>query len=176
MQKDVGERLDIRMLLRMITLSGIGYDVHPLVEGRKLFLGGVEIPFDRGLAGHSDADALLHAIADAVLGAIGAGDIGVHFKNTDPRWKDMRSTVFLEKIREMVQERGGRILNVDGSLIAEAPKIVPHVPAMREVISKALGIAPERVNLKATTNEKMGFVGRGEGIAAMAVASVALPE
>ncbi|MEM1058445.1 MAG: 2-C-methyl-D-erythritol 2,4-cyclodiphosphate synthase [Verrucomicrobiota bacterium] len=153
---------------------GIGYDVHQLVEGRPLFLGGVEIPHDRGLDGHSDADALLHAIADAILGAIGEGDIGQHFPNTDPQWKDVRSTVLLEHIAKVLAERGARLENVDATLIAEAPKIGPHLPAMKEAIAAALGITTAQVGIKATTNETMGFVGRREGIAAMAVAAVEL--
>jgi 2-C-methyl-D-erythritol 2,4-cyclodiphosphate synthase len=155
--------------------AGIGYDVHQLVEGRPLFLGGVAIPHDRGLDGHSDADALIHAIADALLGAIGLGDIGVHFPNTDARWKNIRSTVFLEEIAGLIRQRGGTIVNVDASVIAEAPKLVPHVPAMKKAIAEALVITTDRVNLKATTNEQMGFIGRREGIAAMAIASVDLP-
>jgi 2-C-methyl-D-erythritol 2,4-cyclodiphosphate synthase len=155
--------------------AGIGYDVHQLVEGRPLFLGGVAIPHDRGLDGHSDADALIHAIADALLGAIGLGDIGVHFPNTDARWKNIRSTVFLEEIAGLIRQRGGTIVNVDASVIAEAPKLVPHVPAMKKAIAEALMITTDRVNLKATTNEQMGFIGRREGIAAMAIASVDLP-
>ena len=155
--------------------AGIGYDVHQLVQGRPLFLGGVEIPHDRGLDGHSDADALIHAIADALLGAIALGDIGVHFPNTDARWKNIRSTVFLEEIAGLIRQRGGTIVNVDASVIAEAPKLVPHVPAMKKAIAEALVITTDRVNLKATTNEQMGFIGRREGIAAMAIASVDLP-
>ncbi|MFZ5806379.1 MAG: 2-C-methyl-D-erythritol 2,4-cyclodiphosphate synthase [Verrucomicrobiota bacterium] len=153
---------------------GIGYDVHPLVKGRKLFLGGVEIPHDKGLEGHSDADALIHAIADALLGALGAGDIGMHFPNSDTQWKNMRSTFFLEKIAEMIRMRKGKIENIDASVIAEAPKLVPHVPAMKKALAEALMLTTDRINLKATTNEKMGFVGREEGIAAMAVACITL--
>ena len=155
---------------------GIGYDVHPLVAGRKLFLGGIELVHDKGLEGHSDADVLIHALADAVLGAIGAGDIGHHFPNTDERWRGVSSLVFLEQIRLMLQKRGAVLENVDASVIAEAPKIAPHLEKMKAVLGQALGIPPERVNLKATTNEKLGFAGRGEGIAAMAVACVKLPE
>jgi 2-C-methyl-D-erythritol 2,4-cyclodiphosphate synthase len=155
---------------------GIGYDVHPLVEGRKLFLGGVELPFDKGLEGHSDADVLIHAIADAVLGALGAGDIGHHFPNTDKQWKNVSSLVFLEKIRDLLKERKAVLENIDATVIAEAPKIAPHLGTMKKMLGNALGIDPLRVNLKATTNEKLGFAGRGEGIAAMAVACVALPQ
>src|ERR1700733_5295744 len=154
---------------------GIGYDVHPLVEGRKLFLGGIELAHDKGLEGHSDADVLIHALADAILGAIGSGDIGHHFPNTDERWRGVSSLVFLREIRKMLDERGAVLENVDVSLIAEAPKIGPHLARMKAVLGEALGITPDRVGLKATTNEKLGFAGRGEGIAAMAVAMVTLP-
>jgi 2-C-methyl-D-erythritol 2,4-cyclodiphosphate synthase len=155
---------------------GIGYDVHPLVEGRKLFLGGIELAHSKGLEGHSDADVLIHALADAVLGALGAGDIGHHFPNTDERWRGVSSLVFLEQIRVLLEKRGAVLENVDASVIAEAPKIAPHLEKMKAKLGTALGIAPERVNLKATTNEKLGFAGRGEGIAAMAVACVTLPD
>ena len=155
---------------------GIGYDVHPLVEGRKLVLGGVEIPHTRGLDGHSDADALLHAITDAVLGAIGEADIGHFFPNTDPRWKGAASHVFLREAAAQVARCGGRIVNIDATLLAQQPKIAPHITRMKEHIATALGISPKRVGVKATTNECLGFIGREEGIAAMAVASVELPE
>jgi 2-C-methyl-D-erythritol 2,4-cyclodiphosphate synthase len=155
---------------------GIGYDVHQLVEGRRLILGGVDIPHTKGLDGHSDADALMHAITDAVLGAIGEGDIGQFFPNTDPRWKGAPSRIFLEEAARQVALRKGRLVNVDASLIAQAPKLMPHVQAMKANIAAALGLDPRKVGIKATTNEKMGFVGREEGIAAMAVASVDLPE
>jgi 2-C-methyl-D-erythritol 2,4-cyclodiphosphate synthase len=159
-----------------MTHVGIGYDVHQLVEGRKLFLGGVEIPHAKGLDGHSDADALMHAICDAILGAIGEQDIGHFFPNTDSRWRGVRSHVFLEEAARQVKFREGRIINVDATIIAQAPKVAPHVRAMRENIAGALGISLAKVGVKATTNEKMGFIGREEGIAAMAVVSVDLPE
>jgi 2-C-methyl-D-erythritol 2,4-cyclodiphosphate synthase len=155
---------------------GIGYDVHPLVTGRKLFLGGIELAHDKGLEGHSDADVLIHALADAILGALGAGDIGHHFPNTDERWRGVSSLIFLEQIRGLLKERGAVLENVDASVIAEAPKIAPHLEKMKAKLGEALGIPAARVNLKATTNEKLGFAGRGEGIAAMAVACVTLPE
>jgi 2-C-methyl-D-erythritol 2,4-cyclodiphosphate synthase len=155
---------------------GIGYDVHQLVAGRKLILGGVEIPHSKGLDGHSDADALMHAICDAVLGAVGEGDIGHFFPNTDPRWKGVPSRVFLEEAARQVARRGGRIVNIDATVIAQQPKIQPHVVAMKAHIARALNLAETKVGLKATTNEHLGFVGRGEGIAALAVASVELPE
>ncbi|MFM1768331.1 MAG: 2C-methyl-D-erythritol 2,4-cyclodiphosphate synthase [Verrucomicrobiota bacterium] len=155
---------------------GIGYDVHQLVPGRKLVLGGVDIPHSRGLDGHSDADALLHAITDAVLGALGESDIGHFFPNTDPRWKNAPSRVFLEEAARQVGFRQGRVVNIDATVIAQQPKLAPHIPAMKLHIAEALGIPVRRVGLKATTNEHLGFVGREEGIAAMAVASVELPE
>lgn len=155
---------------------GIGYDVHPLVAGRKLVLGGVEIAHPKGLDGHSDADALMHAICDAVLGALGEGDIGHFFPNTNPRWKNAPSRVFLEEAARQVRFHEGRIVNVDATILAEQPKISPHVQAMKVHIASALGLNPKRVGLKATTNEKLGSIGREEGIAAMAVACIDLPE
>jgi 2-C-methyl-D-erythritol 2,4-cyclodiphosphate synthase len=149
--------------------------VHRLVEGRKLVLGGVEIPHTKGLDGHSDADALLHAITDAVLGAIGESDIGHFFPNTDPRWKNAPSRVFVEEAARQVKFREGRIVNVDATVVAQAPKIAPHLKEMKIQIAGALGISIHQVGLKATTNEHLGFLGREEGIAAMAVASVELP-
>lgn len=155
---------------------GIGYDVHQLVTGRKLVLGGVHITHNKGLDGHSDADALMHAICDAVLGAIGEGDIGTFFPNTDPKWRGAPSRVFLAEAARQVSLRGGRLINIDATLMAQAPKISPHVTAMKANIADALGVVPARVGIKATTNEHLGFIGREEGIAAMAVASVDLPE
>ena len=155
---------------------GIGYDVHQLVAGRKLVLGGVEIPHTKGLDGHSDADALMHAICDAVLGALGEEDIGHFFPNTDPRWKGVPSKIFLEEAAKQVAKRGGKIVNVDATLIAQAPKIYPYIAEMKKRIANALGVTEKQIGVKATTNETMGFVGREEGIAAMAVASINLPE
>jgi 2-C-methyl-D-erythritol 2,4-cyclodiphosphate synthase len=154
---------------------GIGYDVHALVAGRKLILGGVEIPHTKGLDGHSDADALMHAICDAVLGALGEADIGHFFPNTDPRWKDAPSRVFLREAARQVAARQGTIVNIDATVIAQEPKIFPHIQNMKWQIADALEIAMHRVGIKATTNEGMGFIGREEGIASMAVASVNLP-
>ncbi len=162
-------------IARMVHV-GIGYDVHELVAGRKLVLGGVDIPHTKGLDGHSDADALMHAITDAVLGAIGEVDIGHFFPNTDPRWRGAPSRIFLEEAAKQVKARGGRIVNIDASLLAEQPKIFPHIAAMKANIATALGVDARKVGVKATTNERMGFIGREEGIAAMAVASVDLPE
>jgi len=153
---------------------GIGYDVHALVAGRKLILGGVEIPHSKGLEGHSDADVLMHAICDALLGALGEADIGHFFPNTDPRWRGAPSRIFLEEAARLAQTRPGRIVNVDATLIAQEPKIFPHLQAMKTNIAQALGIDARQVGIKATTNEHLGFLGREEGIAAMAVAGVEL--
>ncbi|MCI0535646.1 MAG: 2-C-methyl-D-erythritol 2,4-cyclodiphosphate synthase [Verrucomicrobiales bacterium] len=155
---------------------GIGYDVHALVENRKLILGGVEIPHPKGLDGHSDADVLMHAICDAILGAIGQTDIGQLFPNTDPRWRNAASRLFLHEAAKQVEFRGGSIINLDTTLIAQEPKVGPHVERMKENIAGALEINVKRIGIKATTNEHLGFIGRGEGIAAMAVVSVDLPE
>ena len=152
--------------------SGIGYDVHRFAEGRPLILGGVEIPHDKGLDGHSDADVLSHAIADAILGALGLNDIGVYFPPSDASIEGISSIKILEKVRELVGEKSARINNIDSTLITEQPKILPHVEAMKASLAAALGIDTDQVGVKATTNELMGCIGRGEGIAAMAVASV----
>ncbi len=155
---------------------GIGYDIHPLVAGRKLILGGVEIPHPKGLDGHSDADALMHAICDAILGALGEPDIGHFFKNTDPRWQNAPSRVFLQEAARQVTFHQGRLINIDATLLAEEPKIAPHLQKMKLNIAEALNLNVRRVGIKATTNERLGSIGRCEGIAAMAVASVDLPE
>lgn len=155
-----------------MTRVGIGYDVHPFAEGRRLVLGGVDIPHERGLQGHSDADVLSHAIADAVLGALGLPDIGHYFPPSDASIEGISSLKILERCAELSAERGMRIVNVDASLVAEAPKVNPHAEAMKMNIGRALGIRADDVGVKATTNERLGFVGREEGIAAMAVASV----
>ena len=149
---------------------GMGYDVHSFVEGRKLVLGGVELPHTHGLQGHSDADVLLHAICDALLGAAGLGDIGQHFPPSDQRYAGIASSLLLVRVAELLAEGGWRVVNVDGTVVAEQPRIGPYVPQMRERIAAALGIEPARVGVKATTNERLGFVGREEGIAALAVA------
>lgn len=159
-----------------MTRTGIGYDVHSFAEGRRLVLGGVEIPSDRGLMGHSDADVLLHAIADAILGALGEPDIGFYFPPNDPSIEGISSLEIVRKCAELVKERGGRLVNVDSTLIAEGPKIMKFAPQMKERIAEVLGVKPNRIGIKATTNERMGFVGREEGMAAMAVASVEVPE
>jgi len=154
---------------------GIGYDVHQLVAGRKLILGGVEIPHSKGLDGHSDADALMHAICDALLGAIGESDIGHFFPNTDPRWKGAPSKIFLAEAARVIALRNGKIVNIDATVLAQEPKIYPHIKEMKLRIAEALQINYEKIGIKATTNETMGFIGRQEGIAAMAVAAVDLP-
>ena len=151
---------------------GIGYDAHRLVAGRKLILGGIEIPHSLGLDGHSDADVLCHAVADALLGAIGESDIGHHFPNTDETIRGISSVAILERVTEILRANRAEPVNVDATLIAEAPKIAPHIPAMREKIATALRLPPERISIKATTNEGLGTIGRGEGMCAMAVASV----
>jgi 2-C-methyl-D-erythritol 2,4-cyclodiphosphate synthase len=156
------------------TRCGIGYDAHRLVAGRKLILGGVEIPHSLGLDGHSDADVLCHAIADALLGAIGENDIGHHFPNDDESIRGISSIAILERVNRLLQEKQARAVNVDATLLAEAPKIAPHIPAMREKIAGALDVDISRISIKATTNEALGAIGRGEGMAAMAVASVEL--
>jgi 2-C-methyl-D-erythritol 2,4-cyclodiphosphate synthase len=148
---------------------GHGFDVHALVENRKLIVGGVEIPYDRGLAGHSDADVLLHAICDALLGAAGLGDIGRHFPDTSAEFKDIDSRILLRRVAEQLQQRRWRVGNVDATIIAQAPKMAPHIARMTAHIADDLGVAIDRVNVKATTTEKLGFTGRGEGIAAEAV-------
>lgn len=158
-----------------MTTTGLGYDIHRFATGRALVLGGIEIAHDRGLEGHSDADVLSHAIADAVLGAIGEQDIGHHFPDTDASIRGISSIKILEKAAVLVRARGARINSIDATVIAEAPKIAPHVFPMRERIAAALGLTAARVAVKATTNEGLGAIGRGEGIAAMAVASVDLP-
>ena len=148
---------------------GHGFDVHALVENRKLILGGAEIPYDRGLAGHSDADVLLHAICDALLGAAGLGDIGRHFPDTSAEFKDIDSRILLRRVAEQLQQRRWRVGNVDATIIAQAPKMAPHIARMTAHIADDLGVAIDRVNVKATTTEELGFTGRGEGIAAEAV-------
>lgn len=156
----------------MSVTTGIGYDSHRLAEGRRLILGGVEIEHDRGLAGHSDADVLTHAIIDALLGAAGMGDIGEHFPDTDERYRDADSIVLLDAVLQRLTGGGYRVVHVDGTVIMERPKLGPHREAIRSRLADALGLTPERVNLKATTGEGMGFVGRGEGVAALAIATL----
>ncbi len=151
---------------------GIGFDVHRFVRGRKLILGGVHIPYELGLDGHSDADALAHAIADALLGAVGESDIGKHFPVDDPRWDGIDSMIILEEVAKKVRGGGAAITNIDCTVLCEAPKLAPHIAAMKERLAGALRIHAHQIGVKATTTEGMGFCGRGEGIAAMAVASI----
>ena len=149
---------------------GIGYDVHRLVSGRPLVLGGVNVPCDLGMAGHSDGDVLVHAIMDALLGAAGLKDIGHYFPNTDPQYKNISSLLLLERVRKLIEEKRWKIVNIDSSLVAESPKLSPFIDKMKENIGKTLGIDIDSIGIKVTTNEGLGFVGRGEGIAAWAVA------
>ena len=152
-----------------MTRAGIGYDLHRLAEGRKLILGGIEVPFHKGPVGHSDGDALAHAICDALLGAAGLGDIGAHFPDTDPKWKDVSSLRFLERVRELLIEQRLLIAHIDAVVITEKPKLGPHFPAMREALAKSLGISTSAINLKAKTNEGVDAIGHGEAIAAQAI-------
>ena len=154
------------------TRTGFGFDVHALVEGRKLMLGGVEIEFEKGLLGHSDADVMLHAIADACLGAAALGDIGRHFPDTDPQYKGISSAQLLHHVAHLVGENGWRVVNVDATLVCERPKIAPFIPRMTHIIAECLGIEPDRVSIKGTTTEGLGYAGRGEGIGCYAVANV----
>jgi 2-C-methyl-D-erythritol 2,4-cyclodiphosphate synthase len=160
----------------MTALSGIGYDSHRLVPGRKLILGGVEIPGDSGLDGHSDADVLTHALIDALLGAAGLGDIGEHFPDSDPRYRDADSIGLLQTVLPRVIAQGLELVNVDATVVMERPKLGPHREAIRESLAVALGLAVQRVNVKATTGEGIGFVGRGEGVAALAIASLRIAD
>ena len=156
-----------------MSVTGIGWDSHRLVAGRPLILGGVEIPFERGLAGHSDADVLTHAVIDALLGAAGLGDIGQHFPDTEERWAGADSLALLRHVVGLVREHAFGLTHVDTTVVMERPKLGPHRDAIRVRLAEALGVGPEHVNVKATTGEGMGFVGRGEGVAALAVATLA---
>jgi 2-C-methyl-D-erythritol 4-phosphate cytidylyltransferase/2-C-methyl-D-erythritol 2,4-cyclodiphosphate synthase len=169
-------RAEARLAARLVSRTGMGFDVHAFGEGDHVWLGGVAIPHGRGLIGHSDADVALHALTDALLGAIGAGDIGDHFPPSDPQWRGAPSLRFLEHAAQLVRERGGRIVHCDVTIICEAPRIGAHREGMRGRIAEILGLAPRRVSVKATTTERLGFTGRGEGIAAQAIATVELAE
>jgi 2-C-methyl-D-erythritol 2,4-cyclodiphosphate synthase len=147
---------------------GTGFDIHQLVQGRRLYLGGVEIPHEKGLEGHSDADALIHAICDALLGALALGDIGTHFPNTDPQWKDAPSEVFLRECARLIRSEGWEIGNIDATILAERPKLAPHIKMIRTRLAAIAAVDIGQVSIKATTMEKLGAIGRGEGIAAMA--------
>ncbi len=151
---------------------GMGYDVHRLVEGRALVLCGVNIPFEKGLLGHSDADVAVHAVMDALLGAAALGDIGAHFPDTDPAYAGISSITLLERVAEMVEEKGYLVENIDCTIIAQCPKLSPHVPQMRQTVAHALGLSESQVNIKATTEEGLGFTGKGEGIAAQAICAL----
>lgn len=151
---------------------GFGYDCHRLVTGRPLILGGIEIPYKKGLLGHSDADALLHAIGDSLLGAAGAGDLGKHFPDDDPAYKNASSVRLLEHIRALVGKEGYVVNNIDATVVLEEPRLKDHIPAMTDIIARALNADRDRISIKATTNEGMGFIGKGEGIAAFSVASI----
>ena len=159
-----------------MTRSGFGFDLHPLVAGRALVLGGVTVPSEVGLDGHSDADVLSHAVAEALLGALALGDLGRHFPDTDPRWRGVSSLLLLGHVIELVRGRGGSLVNVDATVIAQAPRLAPHLPEMAKRLSDTLGIPIERVSVKAKSPEGLGLVGRREGIAAMAVVSVEVRE
>jgi 2-C-methyl-D-erythritol 2,4-cyclodiphosphate synthase len=148
---------------------GQGFDVHQLTEGRPLIIGGITIPYEKGLLGHSDADVLLHTISDACLGAIGEGDIGKHFPDTDPDFKDADSAKLMEHVWQLVNDRGYELVNADCTIIAQQPKMAPYIQSMKERIAELLNASPEQINVKATTTEKLGFTGRGEGIASQAV-------
>jgi 2-C-methyl-D-erythritol 4-phosphate cytidylyltransferase/2-C-methyl-D-erythritol 2,4-cyclodiphosphate synthase len=169
-------RAEAMLAARTLPCTGIGFDVHAFGPGQSVWIGGVEIPHDRGLVGHSDADVALHALTDALLGAIGAGDIGDHFPPSDPQWRGAQSSLFLEHARDLVAETGGRIAHCDVTIICEAPRIGPHRDAMRQGIADLLRLPRSRISIKATTTERLGFTGRGEGVAAQAVATVLLPE
>jgi 2-C-methyl-D-erythritol 4-phosphate cytidylyltransferase/2-C-methyl-D-erythritol 2,4-cyclodiphosphate synthase len=169
-------RAEAQVARRLVSRTGLGFDVHAFAEGRSLRLGGVLIPHEQGLKGHSDADVVLHALTDAILGAIAAGDIGDHFPPSDSRWRGAASSIFVEHARSMVEARGGRIDHVDVTLICEAPRIGPHREAIRASVAALLRLPFERVSIKATTTERLGFTGRGEGVAAQAVATVRILE
>lgn len=154
---------------------GMGYDVHRLMEGRELIIGGVTIPYEKGLLGHSDADVLLHAIADALLGAAALGDIGKHFPDSDPAYKGISSIILLERVGALLEEKGFLIENIDATIIAQAPKMRPYIDAMRENIAKALGMQVSQINVKATTEEGLGFTGTGEGISSQAICMLTSP-
>lgn len=157
------------------TRVGMGYDVHafaPAEAGRALVLGGVTIPYDRGLAGHSDADVLIHALVDALLGAAGLGDIGTHFPSSDARWRDAPSVAFLAQTLDLLRQDRWRVVNVDATVVAQQPRLTPHGPAMRARLAEALGLAPDAVSVKAKTTDGLGFAGRGEGVACYAVALI----
>ncbi|HEX9954418.1 MAG TPA: bifunctional 2-C-methyl-D-erythritol 4-phosphate cytidylyltransferase/2-C-methyl-D-erythritol 2,4-cyclodiphosphate synthase [Allosphingosinicella sp.] len=170
------QRAEERLRVRLVSRTGMGFDVHAFEPGDGVWMGGILIPHDRALKGHSDADVVLHAVTDAILGGLGEGDIGRHFPPSDPKWRGAASSLFIEHAREMVEQRGGRIDHVDATVICEAPKVGPHRDAMRARLAELLRLPLGRVSIKATTTERLGFTGRGEGIAAQAIATISLPE
>lgn len=169
-------RAEARLAAALVTRTGLGFDVHAFAAGRDLWLGGIRVPHDRGLAGHSDADVVLHALTDALLGTIGEGDIGDHFPPSDPQFRGAASSAFLTHARDLIEGRGGRIDHVDITILCEAPKIGPHRLAMRQSVARLLRLPVHRISIKATTTERLGFTGRGEGMAAQAIATVRIPE
>jgi 2-C-methyl-D-erythritol 4-phosphate cytidylyltransferase/2-C-methyl-D-erythritol 2,4-cyclodiphosphate synthase len=169
-------RAEARLAARLTSRTGLGFDVHAFAPGEELWLGGIRIPHALGLKGHSDADVLLHALTDALLGAIGAGDIGDHFPPSDPQWRGAASSLFLEHARALIEARGGRIDHVDATIVCEAPRLAPHRDSIRASVAGLLRLPPARVSIKATTTERLGFTGRGEGMAAQAIATIRLPE
>lgn len=169
-------RAEQRLAATLVTRTGLGFDVHAFADGAPLWLGGIRIPHDRGLSGHSDADVALHALTDALLGAAGEGDIGQHFPPSDPQWRGAASALFLDHARALIEAKGGRIDHVDLTIVCEAPKIGPYRDAMRRSVAALLRLPLARISIKATTTERLGFTGRGEGIAAQAVATVRIPE
>jgi 2-C-methyl-D-erythritol 4-phosphate cytidylyltransferase/2-C-methyl-D-erythritol 2,4-cyclodiphosphate synthase len=169
-------RAEARLERTLTSRTGLGFDVHAFAPDEELWLGGIRIPHERGLKGHSDADVLLHSVTDALLGAIGAGDIGDHFPPGDPRWRGAASSLFVEHARALIESRGGRIDHVDVTLICEAPRLAPYRDAMRNSVAGLLRLPSARVSIKATTTERLGFTGRGEGMAAQAIATIRLPE
>ncbi|HEY0414577.1 MAG TPA: bifunctional 2-C-methyl-D-erythritol 4-phosphate cytidylyltransferase/2-C-methyl-D-erythritol 2,4-cyclodiphosphate synthase [Allosphingosinicella sp.] len=170
------ERAEAWLASRMVSRTGLGFDVHAFGEGEALWLGGVRVPHPRGLKGHSDADVVLHAVTDALLGAVAGGDIGVHFPPSDPQWRGAASSAFVEHARALIEAKGGRIDHLDVTVICEAPRIGPHRDSMRARLAALLRVPVARISIKATTTERLGFTGRGEGIAAQAVATVRVPE
>jgi 2-C-methyl-D-erythritol 4-phosphate cytidylyltransferase/2-C-methyl-D-erythritol 2,4-cyclodiphosphate synthase len=168
-------RVEAALAARLVGRTGLGFDVHAFAAGEELWLAGLLIPHDKGLKGHSDADVVLHAVTDALLGAAGLGDIGDHFPPGDPQWRGAPSSLFVGRARDLIETRGGRIDHVDVTIVCEAPRIGPHRPAMRHSLAALLRLPPERISIKATTTERLGFTGRGEGMSALAVATVRLP-
>ena len=171
-KQQTGKRTDKTRTQGNVSRSGIGYDLHRLVEKRKLMIGGIEVPFEKGSMGHSDGDVLCHAICDALLGAASMGDIGTHFPDTDEKWRGVASLIFLRQVRQYLERKNWRIAHIDAVVIAERPKLGPHFPNMRAAIARSLNVSPEQINLKAKTQEGLGEIGRGEAIAAHVIATI----